>query len=209
MVFSLSKEKELLKTQERRGKARGRGRVNPSKVATPPVGGGAVTRYPAPKSGSGGITVIEPLDKDRSSPERADTEVTASPSSLTTVAKEQFEDAVSTNQTKGPADSQPGLPLRKGGDSEGGEGGVANIDQSSAAKEGISSNSPAPKGGVASQGEESPSAEVKGEQPNPQEGGVATKQDGTTTAAAAASSKPKRYSSQRQRTAAQSEHQGE
>lgn len=114
MVFSLSKERELVKSQERRSKARGRGRGNPAK---PPQVGGArdrvtLSRYPAPKPGSGGITVIEPLDK-------SEDDVTSG------VDTNQFEDVSAATVPADLSGEQPGLPLRRCEDSaEGAELGA-------------------------------------------------------------------------------------
>lgn len=185
-VFSLSKERELVKSQERKSKARGRGRIHPTK---PPQVGGArdrvtPSRYPAPKPGSGGITVIEPLDKGED----------VSPDVTTVVDTSQFE-TENVSAVTVPDDlsgGQPGLPLRGAEDSAGGVGLLSTE---------------AELGGGGEEEEKVPTTAVPepdGGQGPPQpwlgggERGVASHQEG---AAQLPMSKPKRYSSQRQKAA--------
>jgi len=128
-TFSLSKDKELVKMQIKSlGKARGRGHSSTPKPA-PVVGGGVIiekpiendsaskgsgAKYPAPKPGSKGITVIEPLDKGEE--EEAGE----------TYNQEQFEDASTTSLPQEDsvleANEKPGLPLRGSGLSHSREG---------------------------------------------------------------------------------------
>ena len=110
MVFSLSREKELVKSQDKRGKARGRGRVG-SNNPPPQVGetrnrstGNRPMKYPAPKSGSKGIMVIKPLDKG---------DVDDTPQE-----REKIEDVSSEINQSQEEEDQPGLPLRAGRDKD-------------------------------------------------------------------------------------------
>ena len=73
MVFSLSRDSDLVtRYTSKRGKSRGRGQRStggPSRVGGASSGGGSnptmptKARYAPPKPGSGGITIIEPLEK--------------------------------------------------------------------------------------------------------------------------------------------------
>lgn len=74
MVFSLSRDNDLVtRYTSKRGKARGRGQRSSGGLTRVGGGGGAArdnlpttptkTRFAPPKPGSGGITVIEPLEK--------------------------------------------------------------------------------------------------------------------------------------------------
>jgi hypothetical protein len=177
-TFSLSKGKELVKSQERRGKARGRGRVRPAKP--PEVGGASDTavqsRYPAPKPGSGGITVIKPLD------ENSDPPPTSEGTSLESTG--QFVDNTVATVPDDVVGERPGLPLRG---SNGSARGAESLPTEAGLVEGVEEVAIS-EGGV-----------VKSEPPPPQEvggaGGVAPQQQEVVV-----SSKPKRYSSQRQKT---------
>lgn len=172
-VFSLSKERELVKSQERRSKARGRGRVTAAKLA--PLVGGAKdrSRYPAPKPGSGGITVIEPLDKSSD----------VSPDVSAQKEESQFDDAPVATVPADLSGEQPGLPLRG---SEGSTGGAESLP-AEMEPEGEGGKEKAAEG----DGQKVPSL--------PQQGGGAAaeapQQESVVT------SKPKRYSSQRQKVA--------
>ena len=181
MVFSLSKEKELVKLQERRGKARGRGRITSNK-STPQVGGAkersaatttTQTKYPPPKSGSGGITVIEPLDKGEEKQEPA-----------------QFNDSTADTSTLDSTDDRPGLPSR----GHGGNNPEKPSDTPSIETESAKSKVETPP--VSSASSQQASVEVAGKE-GP---GVPS----------ASVPKPKRYSSQRQKVASsgQSDEQG-
>lgn len=178
-VFSLSREKELVKSQDRRGKARGRGRVNPS--IEKPAGGGPVgmgraqqrstrqTRYLPPKTGSGGITVIEPMEKESESAEKQE-------------EAGQFEDIPSPIQPQESANEQPGLPLRGSG-VVGGASSSEGKDLTADGEE-VGKGEEIPAAIQVQQGEGS--QQQRREEGSP--GGVAQ----------VAASKPKRYSSQRQ-----------
>ena len=127
-TFSLSKDRELVKMQSKSlGKARGRGHPSTQKavptvgktIESPVVSGdlaskGAGAKYPAPRPGSKGIKVIEPLDKgDDEGAEEA-------------VNQEQFEEASAVVQAQEDSVSEindkPGLPLRGSGFSRPREG---------------------------------------------------------------------------------------
>lgn len=66
-IFSLSRDKDLvMRYTSKRGKVRGRGQRSSGSSRVGGLGGsssGGKTRYAPPKPGSGGITVIEPLEK--------------------------------------------------------------------------------------------------------------------------------------------------
>ena len=183
MVFSLSKEKELVKLQERKTKARGRGRVKPSKPhpvggrGGPGAGGTQQIRYPAPKSGSGGITVIEPLDGNETDPSGQFEDV---PEEDAVLVEEEEEEVVVN-------DDQPGLPLRGSG---GGDVGVA-AEFSSAVTDDSNDSKVLTEEVEGQRGGEAPSSE----------GGVGGVQQQEGMAQSTMATKPKRYSSQRQKGA--------
>lgn len=197
MVFSLSKDRELVKSQERRSKARGRGRITPAKPSL--VGGARMTaasRYPAPKPGSGGITVIEPLDKSG--------EVLPSMTAQgdSSEGAGQFESVPEADDLSGVT---PGLPLRVSEDipreveliSEEAEGEGENFS-TEVEEHGEGEMLPQQRGEIV--GSVAPQQGGGAGGVAPQQGGgaegVAPQQENAAQPAA----KPKRYSSQRQKT---------
>ena len=202
-VFSLSKEKELVKSQDRRGKARGRGRANPISEKTDGATGAGVgrsqqranrpVRYSAPKSGSGGITVIEPSDREESSqPQKQE-------------VAGQFEDGAAIEQSES-TEGRPGLPLR-------GSGSVVGVASSST----VGGASSTETRDSVEQGKEEGAGEKREAIPpvtqvHQQQGEGSQQQlqeaEGPGGVAQSGGSKPKRYSSQRQKTGGQAEGQG-
>ena len=125
-TFTLGKGKELVKARSKAGKARGRGNPSGHSKAPPTIGmsnakpsikeepssTGPGSKYPAPKPGSRGITVIEPLDKED---DEADQDL---------VEEGQFDEApapADQSETVDDVDEEeveeghPGLPLRGSG----------------------------------------------------------------------------------------------
>lgn len=133
-TFSLSKGKELVKSRSKVvGKARGRGHPGSSAKTTPTVGRSRVStkdqlstkqdhlKYPPPKSGSRGITVIQPIDKDDAE-EWEEKEVENEEESEQVSEQDQFEDSspadLPTDSTSLPEmEDVPGLPMRGRGTS--------------------------------------------------------------------------------------------